>query len=166
MGEQQSKQQSLKQYVLFFTLLIVFACSKEDPVDCCPTFDHPDDSGEPFATIDVNGIPTRFSDVTLEKNVDWILLIKNDTVMVRLNLGESDSVGFREIKPALSEAQLNNVPYGSLADGRLIISDIDNDKKQMTFFFEADFGMSESAEWYNPLDSLFLRNGDFENIPW
>lgn len=143
------------------------ACSKEEPkTDCCPFSSGDTDNPLLFASVDVNGIPTRLGNVVLEKHGDWILLVENDTLMIRLNLGDGDSLGFRPLKTPYSEARLHNVPYGSLGEGRLLITAIDQEKQLLSFFFEAKFGMSEDAQWYNPLDSLFIKNGDFENIPW
>jgi hypothetical protein len=160
------KSIKIKYGLLVILAIALFACEKEEPLEvCCPNSQGFDES-QFYASVDVNGVPTRLGNVTLEQHQDWILLVENDTLMIRLNLGDGDSLGFRPIKSNLSEAKLHNVKYGSLGEGRLLISEINHEKKLLSFFFDAKLGMTEDAQWYNPLDTLVLTAGTFENIPW
>lgn len=153
-------------FLVLVSIILVVACKKEDPEEeCCP--DVPEEEEfKPYAYFDVNGIPTRFGEISLELHDDWILLLENDTMMIRLNLGDGDTLGFRPLKSDFSEARLHNVEYKVLGESRLLFTEVDKDNKRLSFFCQAKLGMSEDAQWYNPLDTLTLTNGDFEYIPW
>lgn len=153
-------------FIFLAYLVVLVACKKEDPAnDCCPDISHEQELTL-FASFDVNGVPTRFGSISLELHDDWILLLENDTLMIRLNLGDGDTLGYRSLKSDFSEARLHNVEYKVLGEGRLLFTEVDKENKRLSFFCQAKLGMSEDAQWYNPLDTLTLTNGDFEYIPW
>lgn len=162
--------------------VFLFACNKEDETNTCedgllspsevgvdcggPCPDCPDPIPTPFAYAKINDTETQFSNYTLEKIDDWILNFKNDTVDITINLGDGDSLGARPLKAQYSKAQLFGLEYEILSQGQSLITNIDNDKKTLSFFFQAKFTIDPNSANYNVLDTFYVREGDFENIEW
>jgi hypothetical protein len=169
--------------ILFVFLFLAFtACEKEQEthtcddgllspgetgVDCggpCP--DCPDPLPTPFAYAKINDTETQFSNYTLEKIDDWILNFNNDTVDVTINLGNGDSLGARPLKVQFAQAQLFGLEYEILSEGTSLFTNIDQENKTLSFFFQAKFTIDPNSPNYNVLDTLYVREGDFENIEW
>lgn len=139
----------------------------EEGVDCggpCPPCEEPPNN--PIALATINGTEIQFSTYILEKDTDWVMYFANDSVSVTVNLGNGDSLGTRPLKVQHSTSKLFNKEYGALKEGKSLFEKIDHDKKELTFYFEADFGMKPSDPSYNSLDSLFVRSTTFKHIPW
>lgn len=117
-----------------------------------------------YATID--GVETRFDTYSLEKYEDWVIKFFNDTVSVTLNLGDGDSLGLRPIKPLFSEATLFSKDYSVLQSGRSVFTNINDEEQRLSFYFDAQYTLNPESQFFNPLDTLFITQGDFVNIPW
>ncbi len=166
---------------LICLLVFLYACDKEEVIDTCQDGiftpgEEGVDCGGPcppceeeisslaFATI--NGFETRFDDYSIEKFDDWVIRIFNDTIDITLNLGNGDSLGLRPMKPLFSKAQLFNKNFSQLAQGRTVFMEIDHDEQRLSFYCDAKFTLDPSGPNFNPLDTLFITQGDFANIPW
>lgn len=169
--------------VLLLSLLVLTACRKDeehidtcsngiiDPgelgTDCggpCPPCDEPTLPVRTYARV--NGTPIDFANYELTYDTDWILSFSNDTISVVLNLGDGDSLGSRPIKPLYTngETQLNKYPV--LNDGRSLFTKIDKERNELSVLFEAKLTMSVSDPNYSSLDTMFVREAEFRNIPW
>lgn len=177
-----SKAKAIKLFLLA-VILFLASCNKEqgekDPcsdgvwgpgeigIDCggiCPPcFPETNNS---FAIAEIRGKIIQFAHYELEKHGDWILRFYNDTIDVTVNIGDGDSLGMRHLKPAFSKAFVSPTHYNLLSEGRCVFKEIDEENQTLSFFFEASFGMDPNGPNYNVLDSLHVRNGDFENIKW
>ncbi len=167
---------------LFFCVLLCFSCNKEEDVDTCqdgilspgeegvdcggPCPPCPEPTPMPFAFANINGEGAQFGNYTLEKIDDWIINFQNDTINITLNLGNGDSLGLRPLKVQFSQGEFYSTTYDVLSDGRSLFTNIDHDKKELSFFLEADLTIDPDSPLFNPLDTLKVRSGDFENIPW
>mgnify|MGYP001024872570 CR=1 FL=1 len=167
-------------YPLFFLILILVSCGKEEQscqdgvfapgdeeqTDCggvCPPCDVADNSNDELEVVvaTINGIPMSFSNYALTKNPDWILNMRNDSIDVYLNFGDGDSLGVRDLKDTLSSATLNSVGHNSITDATVLLSEIDYTENRLSGFVECKFVSNVSTN-----DTLRLINGTFENIPW
>jgi hypothetical protein len=143
----------------------VFTPGSEVQTDCgglCPPCD---DGGEPvviesfFAKVQGTGV--SFSNRDLIKNPDWIMNFQNDSVLVTINFGSGDSLGARPIEVQNSAANFQGVSHSTLAEGNVLFTEIDNTENRLSGFFECKFVSDQ-----NVLDTLYITNGDFQNIPW
>lgn len=168
--------------VVILGFVFVSSCEKEEEIDTCedgllspgeeqvdcggPCPPCPESDPTPFAFADINGSETQFGDFILEKFDDWVINFKNDTIDITLNLGDGDSLGMRPLKAEFSKGKLYTVEYDDLANGICLFTDIDHENKTLSFFFEAEFATDPDSPFHNPLDTLKVTKGDFENIPW
>ncbi len=143
----------------------VFTPGSEEQTDCgglCPPCD---DGEEPvieesvFAKVQGAGI--SFSNRDLIKNPDWIMSFQNDSVSVIINFGAGDSLGARPLKVQNSSANFQGVSHSTLAEGNVLFTEINNVDNRLSGFFECKFVSDQ-----NVLDTLFVTNGDFQNISW
>lgn len=140
---------------------------EEEGVDCggsCPPCE--ESENKPVAIATVRGTDIQFSTFALEKEKDWVLFFGNDTISITINLGDGDSLGVRPLKAEYSKSYLNNVKYEALKEGKSLFEKIDHNKKELSFYLEADFGMKTSEPNYNSLDSLKVTSATFRHIPW
>jgi hypothetical protein len=173
---------SIRYLYIFCLLFALSACNKDEEVNTCedgllspgeegvdcggPCPPCPEPTPTPFAYAKINDAETQFSNYTLEKYDDWVLNFKNDTIDITINLGDGDSLGARPLKTQFSQGKLYGLTYDVLSQGQSLITNIDHDKKTMSFFFQARFTIDPDSPNYNVFDTLFVREGDFENIPW
>jgi hypothetical protein len=169
-------------WVFYLLCLALLSCQKEAEEDQCtngvwdpgeigldcggvcpPCFPETEST---FAIAEIRGRVIQFSNYVLEKHDDWILRFYNDTIDVTVNIGSGDSLGVRPLKALYSKAFFKPTQFNKLAYGLCVFKEIDEENQRMSFFFEASFGMDPNGPNYNVLDSLHVRNGDFENIKW
>lgn len=139
----------------------------EEKVDCggpCPPCPAPEP--QPYAYARINGSQVDFATYELTYDMDWLLSFSNDTILVVFNLGDGDSLGARPIKALYSkgETQLNKYPI--LGEGRSVFTKLDKGRKELSVMLEAKFAMDITDPNYSSLDSMFVKEGDFRNIPW
>jgi hypothetical protein len=170
------------RFFLFTIVLFCFACNKEEEIDTCkdgllspgeegvdcggPCPPCPDPLPTPFAFASINGTGIQFGNYTLEKMDDWVINFQNDTVNITLNLGNGDSLGLRPLKVQFSKGKFYSTSYDVLSDGKSLFTNINENEKTLSFFLEADLTIDPDSPLFNPLDTLKIRSGDFENIPW
>ena len=178
---QMNKVRISSLYILMFFLVFV-SCNKEEDtntcedgllspgelgVDCggpCPPC--PDPLPTPFAYAKINGSETQFSNYTLEKYDDWVLNFKNDTIDITINLGDGDSLGVRPLKSQFSKGTFYSLTYDILSSGISLFTNINHQNNTLSLYFEAKFTLDPNSPNFNSMDSLFISEGDFENIPW
>lgn len=164
---------------MFILILLTMSCKKDEQscqdgvftpgseiqTDCggvCPPCD---DEEEPpiqeFLFANIQGTGISFSNRDLSKISDWIMNFQNDSVSVTMNFGDGDSLGARPMELVNSGASFKGVPHSTLAEGMVLFTDIDNANNRLSGFFECKFVSDQ-----NVLDTLFVTNGDFQNISW
>lgn len=143
----------------------VFTEGSEEQTDCggvCPPCDNGEDPApQEFLFANVQGSGLSFSNRDLTKVSDWVLNFQNDTISVTMNFGAGDSVGTRSMKTLNSEAVYNGVSHSALAEGNVLFTDIDHIENRLSGFFECKFVSNQNSQ-----DTLVIKNGDFQNIPW
>ncbi|HTO38690.1 MAG TPA: hypothetical protein VL021_09725 [Brumimicrobium sp.] len=141
----------------------IFDPEKEEKTDCggvCPPCDFVPTAVDEFVQVKVNGKFVSFTDYTLTKNPNWNLRFKNDSLDIRLNLTEGDSLGGRPIEQAQSTSTYAFKDYPTLYSGMVVLSDINHVENELSGYFQAKFVAN------NGFDTLFLTNGEFAKIPW
>ncbi|HLW39604.1 MAG TPA: hypothetical protein VKX31_04370 [Brumimicrobium sp.] len=113
-----------------------------------------------FLTVSVNGKSVYFGDYTLEKSSVWTLQFKNDSIDVKLNLGGGDSLGERPIESVGSSGEYRQLNYPVLYSGRSVFSEVNQEDNRLSAYFQAKFIA------VNGIDTLFLSDGEFQNISW
>ncbi len=142
-----------------------FSPGSEEQTDCggvCPPCqDENDDQPIEVMLANVQGEALSFSNRELVKLPDWVLNFQNDSINVSVNFGDGDSLGARPIEVTNSSATFRGVPHSVLVEGTVLFSEINNTEQRLSGFFECKF-LSDQ----NSLDTLIIKNGGFENIPW
>lgn len=143
----------------------VYSPEHETQTDCggvCPPCDTGEDPlPQEFLFANVQGEGISFSNRDLTKAGDWVLNFQNDTISVTMNFGDGDSLGARPMEITNSGAVYNGVVHSTLAEGNVLFTEIDHTENRLSGFFECKFVSDQNA-----LDTLTVKNGDFQNIPW
>lgn len=143
----------------------IYTPGSEEQTDCggvCPPCeDGSSTTIQEFLSANVEGEDIIFSDRSLTRSTDWLLNFQNDSLSVSLNFGSGDSLGARPIEPVNSGAIYNGVTHSTLAAGTVLFSAIDHTEDRLSGYFECKFVSNE-----NSMDTLIIKSGDFENIPW
>lgn len=143
----------------------IFTEGSEEQTDCggvCPPCDDGEDPApQEFLFANVQGADLSFSNRDLTRATDWVLNFQNDTISVTMNFGDGDSLGTRSMKAVNSGAVYNGVTHSALAEGNVLFTDIDHSENRLSGFFECKFVSNQ-----NSLDTLYIKNGDFQKIPW
>lgn len=106
----------------------------------------------------------QFSQRTLVDAPSWILNFSNDTLAIRLNLGNGTASGVYAIEATFTEATMNGKAYDSVHEGLVVLADIDTANRRLSGFFEAKLVGYFSDSLL--VDTLRITNGDFESIPY
>ena len=164
--------------ILLLTSLLLFSCKKdkqsctdgifnpekEVKTDCggvCPPCDFVPTPVNTFLTTKVNGVKTTFSNFTLVKTPDWILSFENDTLNIKVNFGQGDSLGGRPMETLYSTALLKTDNYSTLGGGFSVFAEVNHTGNYLSGFFEAKF-VSDNDIY----DTLRITNGEFQKINW
>jgi hypothetical protein len=143
----------------------IYTAGSEEETDCggvCPPCE---DGNSPaiqeFLSANVEGEDIIFSDRSLTHSTDWVLNFQNDSLSVSLNFGSGDSLGARPIDPVNSGSVYQSTVHSNLTEGTVLFSAIDQTENRLSGYFECKFVSNE-----NSMDTLIIKGGDFENIPW
>lgn len=164
--------------ILLLVSLLLFSCKKEkqscsdgifDPekeekTDCggvCPPCDFQPTIIDTYLSTKINNVPTTFSDFSLAKTPDWILSFENDTINVKVNFGQGDSLGGRPMEVINSTAIFNSNNYSTLGKGISVFAEVNHTENYLSGFFEAKFVLDNDVN-----DTLKITNGEFEKIYW
>ncbi len=173
--------QKLLFILLTATFFVAVACEKEEVIDTCtdgiftPGEEGIDCGGPcppceentmPIAIAEIAGTSTRFANFSLEKFDDWIMRFHNDTIDIVLNIGDGDSLGTRSLKSNFTRGSVHNKNYQLLHEGLTLFTEINHEEQYLSFYVEAKLVLDPNGPNFNPLDTLFIRNGDFFKIPW
>lgn len=143
----------------------VYSPEHETQTDCggvCPPCDTGEDPvPQEFLYAKIEGVGNSFSNRNLTRSGDWVLNFQNDTISVTMNFGDGDSLGARSMKINNSGAIYNGEVHSTLAEGTVLFTEIDHTEDRLSGFFECKFVSDQNA-----LDTLTVKNGDFQNIPW
>lgn len=141
----------------------IFDSEKEEKTDCggvCPPCDFQPTSVDTYLSVKVNGKAVSFSEYSIVKSSVWMLYFENDSLNVQLNLGDGDSLGGRPIEVIGSQAEYKFLNYPTLHNGLSVFSNVDHSENKLSAYFEAKlFAL-------NNIDTLFLTDGEFQNISW
>ncbi|HLV42149.1 MAG TPA: hypothetical protein VKY37_07715 [Brumimicrobium sp.] len=164
--------------IMFLTCLLLFSCKKEEQscsdgiftpgkeekLDCggvCPPCDFVPTPVDTYLSTKINDVPTSFSTFSLEKSPDWILSFENDTLNIKLNFGQGDSLDGRPIQSIGSNAIFNTVNYSYINEGFTVFSEVNHTENYLSGYFNAKF-VSDNDIY----DTLKITNGEFQKINW
>ncbi len=168
--------------ILFTGLLLTVSCKKDKDPEINPCMNGQLDPGEtqidcggscgpcpstefPSAGFTVNLYGDSETELSasireLTVNGNWSLRVGNDSIDVRMNLGNSGMTGTFAMNPTGSYASYNGVNYPTLSSGIYTISAHNTTTEKMSGFFHAKFSRGVIG------DTLYITNGYFEYLPY
>lgn len=158
--------------------IFLFACKKneqscsdgifdpeyEEETDCggvCPPCNYTPTPMDQLIIAKLNGKEFSFSEHNLVKNPNWILHFENDTIDIKLNFGDGDSLGVRPINQVNTSVSINSKNYTDLVDGKVLFADIDHQESKLSGYFDAIL-----VNEYQMYDTLHITIGEFHNLKW
>lgn len=162
----------------FFAIaLLISSCKDKDPeVDLCKNgFKNPGeekiDCGGvcpdcpveylPYFFLKINNKDVSYSNRALTFNSgQYTMSCQNDSSSFVFNLGSNGAVGTYTMNPVGTSCTYKNENYSLVSDGQFAISSHDQSARRMSGFFEVKFSRPGNV------DTLFITNGQFQDIPY